>query len=406
MNARGWSALTLLAAGAALAGLAPAWRAADDAAGALRRAEALAHRTEPAAAAEYRKAWTMYYLRLRRDPADAEAWSGRGFARSALGDFAGAIRDLDRAIRLDGRDAQLYLRRAQAKRKSNDPAGAVRDCSEALRLRPEDPSALMGRAQGRLALGDRAGALADFRAAVRLHTKTIAEKAGDMAYMQRGWARVNLGDLRGAAADMDRALALNPRNANALRGRAEARLFSGDAAGAEADCRSALLLDPHDIRDSWNCLGRVHNVRGRFREAVLDFTQTLRRQEDDEDARRGRAYALYRLGRAEEAWSDADRAAALNPADHFAYLVRALAALRLGRLAQGRADAERASGLLRLQGEAGKAAAAGELAELIRRRADTPGEAGVRLLAPAGSAHGSLEEGLAGLERLLVDIHE
>ena len=66
----------------------------------------------------------------------------------------------------------------------------------------------------------------------------------EVGLLNRGAAHLVKGDYEGAIPDFDAALAIEPRQAYALYGRALARKGSGDEAGAKADLDAALASDP------------------------------------------------------------------------------------------------------------------------------------------------------------------
>ena len=62
-----------------------------------------------------------------------------------LGDYKGAVSDLDAALRLEPDDAEIYKERAKAKVELGDYKGAVSDLDAALRLEPDDTEAYKNR---------------------------------------------------------------------------------------------------------------------------------------------------------------------------------------------------------------------------------------------------------------------
>ena len=136
-----------------------------------------------------------------------------------------------------GPTAAELAARAEAKRKAGDRAGALADLDEALKLRPDDTGTLNLRALTHVGLGDPYKAIADFDRALRL-------SPGDAAlHYNRGWVYFQLGDPVESRAEFDAAIRLDPALAPAYRARAEAFDRQGDAARARLDREAAARLE-------------------------------------------------------------------------------------------------------------------------------------------------------------------
>lgn len=105
----------------------------------------------------------------------AGAWRGRGGVRLRNGDHAGAVADLNEALRLEPDNLFALRDRAEARLRTGDHEGALADYDRKLALAPGDGRALCGRGEARLLCGDREGALCDFNLAVRLTYPGAAE---------------------------------------------------------------------------------------------------------------------------------------------------------------------------------------------------------------------------------------
>jgi tetratricopeptide (TPR) repeat protein len=99
-------------------------------------------------------------------PADAAGYRRRGAALAGRGDLAGAIADLDQAIRLDPADPENFYQRALAHLRNRNVKLATADLDRAIELRATYVDALKERASLRFANHDEAGALADYDAVV------------------------------------------------------------------------------------------------------------------------------------------------------------------------------------------------------------------------------------------------
>jgi serine/threonine-protein kinase len=101
---------------------------------------------------------------LAVDPNDPRAWELSGQVKTASGDPAGGLADIDRAIAL-GEDGSARAARAAALMALNDPRRALGDWSLALARDPEDPSLYLGRARAFIRLRQWDQALADLEQA-------------------------------------------------------------------------------------------------------------------------------------------------------------------------------------------------------------------------------------------------
>lgn len=138
-------------------------------------------------AGQHERAHGVFTSALAMRPNHVDLLIDRARASAALGRFAAAIPDLDRALGLDAGRAEAYAYRASARRQSGDMAGALADAEAALKIDPRELEALLERGILRAANGDRAGARADWMIVVMEGAGT---PAGDAA--QRNLERLDL----------------------------------------------------------------------------------------------------------------------------------------------------------------------------------------------------------------------
>jgi len=101
----------------------------------------------------------------------ALAYNNRAAAKSAKGEFGGAIADTSRAIELNPKYGKAYSNRGVAKYGKGDIDGAIEDFNSALEYdaRPEvRANAYSNRGTAKMKKGDRDGALADYNRAIEL----------------------------------------------------------------------------------------------------------------------------------------------------------------------------------------------------------------------------------------------
>jgi len=126
-------------------------------------------------------------------------------------------------------------------------------------------------------------------------------------------------DIEAAIAAFAEAVELDPAYARAYAGLGEAywRKYEGTrqprwAETAVANCARALVLDPR-LAVAHVCLGRIHDGRGRYDEAAVEFQRALDIEPANDEAHAGLAHAQQRLGRLDEAENTYRRAIALRP---------------------------------------------------------------------------------------------
>ncbi|MFZ3322448.1 MAG: aspartyl protease family protein [Usitatibacter sp.] len=139
---------------------------------------------------------------VARNPADAKSLQFRANLRASQGDLAGALSDLDAAIRIES---------------SNGVA-------------------LSTRSRIRFALQDYEGAFTDSDAAIANGMGTAE------MYAYRAAVRRAQGDTARAIVELDRALDLDPHNVRALRTRGRLRYNTGKFEGAENDFATVLAI--------------------------------------------------------------------------------------------------------------------------------------------------------------------
>ena len=98
----------------------------------------------------------------------ADPHVGRGLVRQDSGDWDGAIREYDEAIRIDPRCVGAYCDRGNVHRLLKDEKAAVRDYTAAIRADPKFVVGYANRGFAYRALGDLKGARSDWEEALRL----------------------------------------------------------------------------------------------------------------------------------------------------------------------------------------------------------------------------------------------
>ena len=167
---------------------------------------------------------------LKRTLAKAEIYRFRGYAKLQMGDYAGAIKDCSEVLRFSVKDsnaALAYLYRAYAKFSLKQYEGATHDCTSAITIDPYDDEAMSLRGMAKLQMNDYEGAKNDYSDALRLN------HANSMYFFMRGQARAQTGDLEGAIADFTMTLQLEPQATQALLHRARVKIVLQDISACQ-----------------------------------------------------------------------------------------------------------------------------------------------------------------------------
>jgi clan AA aspartic protease (TIGR02281 family) len=233
-----------------------------DAAGFARRAAARAARQKWAdAVADYDEA-------IKREPANAAFWSGRADAQGRAGAGDKARADFDHAIKLAPNDPDLLIRRGFMREHEKDDAGALADVDAAVRGMAEGSLDRVNALAlyDRLQRPDRALALLD--PIIALHRQD--SKLGPLLN-SRCWSRALANtDLDKALADCNAAIKRDGAHAAYLDSRAMVRVRQHDYAGALADYEAALAKEPKSAATLY-MRGWVKRAMGKADEGAADM---------------------------------------------------------------------------------------------------------------------------------------
>jgi len=283
--------------------------------------------------------WKLKRIDLRPDlelkSPVVDTYLEQGSAKSAKGDWNGAIADFTQVLAIDPGSSIAYNDRASARQSKGDLDGAIKDYSQALVLDPQMAAAYNGRGNAKAAKNDPDSAIADFNQAVRLDPTMAA------AFESRGNARTAKDDLEGAIADFTQAIAIDPKLASAYSDRGFARQANGNLDGAISDYTQALALKPKTAMAYYN-RGLARQSQGNLDAAIVDFTKAIAFDPKIAGAYYYRGNAKNALHDLEGAIDDYTQAVAINPTMALAYSNRGLARQAKGDLAAAVADYTRA----------------------------------------------------------------
>jgi tetratricopeptide (TPR) repeat protein len=123
-------------------------------------------------------------------------------------DFAGSIKDFDKAIKLDPKYTDAYYNRGTSKMYLKEYKEAIADFDKAIELKPDFLNAFTNRGVAKLELNDLKGSLEDFNAVIKLDATNAS------AYFMRGQAKLQMQDMDGGCKDLTKAKELGDSRAD------------------------------------------------------------------------------------------------------------------------------------------------------------------------------------------------
>jgi protein O-mannosyl-transferase len=204
-------------------------------------------------------------------------------------------------------NSRAWLAVAGCLKQRGDFAGAIKHYDEALRLDPENPTALNNRGNLKLTQNDLEGAIADYDAII-----SFSPESRNLALINRGMAFMKKGDNLRALGDFNRIIegggVVEPQ---VFFHRALNYVYLGDYSSAEKDFLVVLEKDPSHQDALFNLASALMNM-DRTGEAVKWYTTLLSYNPNHAASLHFRGVAYLALGKRAEACNDLRQAAAAN----------------------------------------------------------------------------------------------
>ena len=227
----------------------------------------------------------------------AETYFQWGNVKYDLGNYAGAIADYTKVIRLQPDFTKAYINRGVVKDNLGQHFDAIADYDTAIRLQPDDANAYINRGLAKHKLGQHFAAIADYNKAIQLKPDCAD------AYNNRGLTKIVLGEYIDAIADCNKAIEMKPELVEAYFTRGLVRVFLGQFAEIIVDCNKAIQLKP-DYADAYYLRGLAKLAMGQHTASITDCNKAIKIDPDHAKAYFTRGFAKYRLGRTLEAKPD------------------------------------------------------------------------------------------------------
>lgn len=110
---------------------------------------------------DFKTAINFYNKAIKANPNSYRAYGFRGFAKTYLDDYQGAILDCTKAIQLNPHYKEAFIFRGDAKKATNDLSGALVDLNKAIAIDPDDKEAYYLRGLVLIKLGEKEKGLED-----------------------------------------------------------------------------------------------------------------------------------------------------------------------------------------------------------------------------------------------------
>ena len=252
---------------------------------------------------------SLFLRALTLQPSSATAAFGAGRAALARRAYPEAVERFERALALQSSATAVHYPLAMAYRALGDRAKADQHLTRR---------------------GDVWPSLADpirDQQDERLESVTLYERRGVQALGKQDWPAAIAAFRKGLELDPDDG-ALRHRLATALYG-------AGDQVAAAREFEEVLRRHPNYLKADIS-LGMLHNLNGRYPEAIDRFTAALQVDRNSPEARLGLAEVLRVSGRPQESISHYDEAVRLDPSVAEACIGGAMALITLRRTADAR----------------------------------------------------------------------
>ncbi len=222
-------------------------------------------------------------IAIHAAPNKFEPYFYRGLAKYSLGDYNGAITDLNKSISINAYFSYSYLYRGLCKQRQKHYHAALKDYAAAIHRGPNNPDIYINRGAAKLQLKLYQSAIADF------DTALILDQKNENAHLNKGIALFELKHNDQALDEVNTAIKLNYLN------------------------KSAYLRR-----------GILKYEMKKYKEAIFDFELSMKLDDGDPLLYYFRAISYYALNDKEHAYADYAKVLELDPNNALTYYNRAI----------------------------------------------------------------------------------
>ena len=142
---------------------------------------------------------------LKINPGDINSIANRGYSKSQIQDFLGALNDFNQVIKINPLHAGSFANRGDLKLKLKYFDEAIIDYTSVIRLNPNNSYAYVSRGDAKQSIGDDIGAIKDYTRALKINKKEL------FGYINRGHLYIKKGELKKGCKDFKYAFNLNQK---------------------------------------------------------------------------------------------------------------------------------------------------------------------------------------------------
>jgi len=179
-------------------------------------------------------------------PFVSAAYNFRAVVRTQLSNFKEAFDDFSRAIEFDSTNAEVYVNRARTYLFLKMYYSCLIDCNKAIRLKYPSENVYILKGSAELAIGRYDNAIASLNKAVEINP------ADPFCYIQRGLAYLDIVKIDSAIHDFTQAIKVDSTNTYALFNRALAYTKNHDQKNALEDLNKVIRLSPYNSYAYYN----------------------------------------------------------------------------------------------------------------------------------------------------------
>tara|TARA_Y100001978_G_scaffold5700_1_gene4738 strand:+ start:342 stop:2030 length:1689 start_codon:yes stop_codon:yes gene_type:complete len=142
---------------------------------------------------------------LKVNPNDVNTIANRGYSKSQIKDFLGALNDFNQVIEIDPLNSGILANRGDLKLKLKYFDEAIVDYTSAIKLNPNYSYAYVSRGDAKKKLGNNSGAIEDYTRALKINKKEL------FGYINRGNLFIEKGELKKGCEDLKYAYNLDQK---------------------------------------------------------------------------------------------------------------------------------------------------------------------------------------------------
>lgn len=265
----------------------------------------------------YQQAIESFTTAITNNPLNYEGYYYRAVTKTEIGDFIGALSDINRAIELEPRNPELYILRGTLFDQQSNYYSAFEDYNKALNFNNKNPDVYISRAISYLNTENFTQAKKDCELAIRYKSRR------EMVFIIRGMAELGLKNYEEAINDFNLVLENNPSNAQNYVRRATAYFYLDSLNLSMKDLGKAISLDSKNLYAYFQ-RSMIYYKQNKTDEALADLNRLIDISPNSSNAYYNRALIYAEKKNFKAALKDYDKVLNINNKNILAHYNRAL----------------------------------------------------------------------------------